>query len=827
MTRKYGRIDFVRFIPNIVSSLLLTVAFVTSGQTTRSSQHSPSYAPESTRRDAQPPHQASRKNTAAAVAMNSDPLFLPPVAYGSGGSAPNSITAADVNGDGKMDLIVANEISGNTGVLLGNGDGTFGPAAILGAAGSVAVADLNGDGKPDIVTASGYLPVDIYVLIGNGDGTFQPPVSYYSGGPGDFVAIADVNGDGKPDLVVANSSGAGTVGVLLGNGDGTFQPAVVYPSGGIYSSFAVVADVNGDGKPDILVANLYATGGGFHDSVGVLLGNGDGTFQPPAMYDGGGAGLFAIAVADLNGDGKLDIVTANFYPTKGLSGHGVAGVLIGNGNGTFQPPAVYDTGGFNASSVAISDVNGDGKPDMLVTTTAKSSESSAGSADVFLGNGDGTFQPAIAYAAGQGVTHIAVADVNNDGRPDMIVANTYQSSGWGDSVNVVLNNTGPHTPTTTTLTSSVNPVNALAPVTFSAAVAGKSGETVTGTVAFQDGAATIATVVLAGGQAAYTTSFKRSSKGVHTITALYSGDYNNSVSTSAPIAEDVLVPSHTTVTTSLSPAVFGETVTFTAFITSQYGAIPDGESVSFSDGGTTIGSGTTAGGTCTLTTSLLNPATHDIEAAYLGDSMFEASSGTVFEVVGYTTSTSLTSSLNPSVYGQSVTFTAKVSTVGSLTPTGTVIFNWSDGVRTFRIGSAQLDDLGIATLSRSNLSADPYPVTAVYNGDAKDLSSTSLVLNQMVSQTTSSATISSSLNPSPQGQAVTFTANLISPTVKPTGPVTFSAGTTVLGTVQLSGGKASYTTTSLPAGSTLVKVTYNGDSNINGSSATVTQVVQP
>jgi hypothetical protein len=125
------------------------------------------------------------------------------------------------------------------------------------------------------------------------------------------------------------------------------------------------------------------------------------------------------------------------------------------------------------------------------------------------------------------------------------------------------------------------------------------------------------------------------------------------------------------------------------------------------------------------------------------------------------------------------------------------------------------------------LNADPYPLIAVYKGDTNNLSSMSPVLNQTVLQTTSAATISSSLNPSAQGQAVTFTAKVTSPTVLPTGPVTFHAGTTVLGTVQLSGGKASYTTTSLPAGSTVIKVTYDGDSNIKGSSAAVTQVVEP
>ena len=132
----------------------------------------------------------------------------------------------------------------------------------------------------------------------------------------------------------------------------------------------------------------------------------------------------------------------------------------------------------------------------------------------------------------------------------------------------------------------------------------------------------------------------------------------------------------------------------------------------------------------------------------------------------------------------------------------------------------------MATLTKSNLNADPYPLTAVYGGDANNLPSTSAILNQVVMQTTSTASLTSSPNPSLQGQAVTFTATISSPTVIPTGPVTFIAGTTVLGTAQLGGGKAKLVISSLPVGSTKVTVRYNGDSNIAKSSASVIQTVQ-
>lgn len=160
--------------------------------------------------------------------------------------------------------------------------------------------------------------------------------------------------------------------------------------------------------------------------------------------------------------------------------------------------------------------------------------------------------------------------------------------------------------------------------------------------------------------------------------------------------------------------------------------------------------------------------------------------------------------------------------MGSVPPTGTVNFAW-DG---YSIGAATLNASGVATLTKSNLNVYTYPLTAVYSGDANNAGSTSAVLNQVVKEATSSAALSSSLNPSTQGQAVTFTATISSPTVVPTGPVTFTAGTTALGTAQLSGGKATFSTSTLAVGSTTVKATYNGDSNIAESSASVTQSVQ-
>jgi hypothetical protein len=417
------------------------------------------------------------------------PLFLPAVTYNSGGQGAMSAAVADVNGDGKPDLVVLNACSSSVGcsnsepvgVLLGNGDGTFQPAMTYGSGGasfglgSVVIADVNGDGKPDLVVTnacgadSNCTNGSVGVLLGNGNGTFQPAVTYNSGGYFDIsVAVADVNEDGKPDLLVLNDcagnicAGDGLLGVLLGNGDGSFQQAVTYSSGGKFARWVAVADVNGDGKPDVLTANdcnRNCTSG----LVGVLLGNGDGTFQAAAAYDSNGSQRKSVAVADVNDDGKPDLLVANYCAvgsTCSGGGPGAVDVLLGNGDGTFRPAATYSSGADDANSVAVADVNGDGKPDLLVINQcADLINCRSGTISVLLGNGDGTFQPAVTYDSGGYIAQsVAVADVNGDGKPDLLVANfsiDFFNLGTG-AVGVLLNNT-PFDTTPPSITLSATP----------------------------------------------------------------------------------------------------------------------------------------------------------------------------------------------------------------------------------------------------------------------------------------------------------------------------------------------------------------------------------
>jgi large repetitive protein len=602
-------------------------------------------------------HAAPKRSSA--VPSNAGPLdsgttlFLPAVEYDSYfGSGTDSIAVGDLNGDGKPDLLVGNHsctpncLVGTAKVLLGVGDGTFQEKGSYGTAGviaNVALADVNGDGKLDML-ASGCAYKDCFtgvvtVHTGNGDGTFAG--GFYVFGTGGMFpsspAVADFNGDGKLDLVVSNcgngcNTGTGTVGVLLGNGDATFQTAVTYGSGGVGANKVVVADVNGDGKPDLIVPNSCASSANCPigpGSVGVLLGKGDGTFQAAVTYGSGGDYAFSVAVADINGDGKLDVLVANSCGNTACSLAGPLGVLLGNGDGTFQPVIPYSSGAY-LGRIALADVNGDGKLDVVTTS---------GTVDVMvlLGNGDGTFQaPVFIYGTGGfGANGLAVADVNGDGRPDVMVTNTCynyanQNCPHG-SVGVLLNDTGPHSPTTTSLVSNVNPAAVNQQVIYTATVTNQSGGPLTGTVAFKHNTSTT-TVKSVGGQAVYKVTY--SGSGTHLITATYSGDADNATSTSATLTEYVgLVPTKTTLTTSGSPSFIGQPVTFTATVSWTYGTVPDGEVVTFFNGTTTIGTGATASGVAKFTTSSLTLGTHSIKATYPGDAEFKPSAGSVMQVV--------------------------------------------------------------------------------------------------------------------------------------------------------------------------------------------------
>ena len=335
---------------------------------------------------------------------------------------PVSVAVGDFNRDGKMDIAVANYYGSDSGgrlsILFGNGDGTFKPPVSYysgGLAVSVAVGDFNKDGVPDLVVAN-QNSADVSVFLGVGDGTFNPAVTYPAGFFPNAVTVGDFNGDGNLDLAVAD--GNNTINILLGKGDGYFEAAVSYPGGNNPTSI-VAADFNGDGKIDLAVTN-HGYNGDIGSTVGIILGNGDGTFKKGILYDAGTSPR-SLAVGDFNSDGKLDLVVASDlgYPLGG------GAVLLGNGDGTFQKPLNYLAASF-PFAVTVGDFNQDGKPDIAV---ANSGTGGCGnSVSVLLGNGDGTFQPAVNFGAGTGPSAIAVADLSGNHLQDLIVADLSSNS---------------------------------------------------------------------------------------------------------------------------------------------------------------------------------------------------------------------------------------------------------------------------------------------------------------------------------------------------------------------------------------------------------------
>jgi hypothetical protein len=336
------------------------------------------------------------------------------------GETPIQLCILDLNKDGKPDIVSASNNGHAVSVLLGNGDGSF-KAKVDYDTGdnpyAVAVSDVNGDSKPDIVTAIRDSNT-VSVLLGKGNGAFKAKADFATGDSPLSVAIADVNSDGKPDIITANQDG-GTVSVLAGNGDGTFKAKVDYAVSDLPESIAC-ADLNGDGKPDIATGN-----GGFHgisSNVSVLMGRGDGTFSSPVNYPSGSAPVH-VEIADANDDGKLDIVTAN------ANGNSVS-LLFGNGDGTFKPNLDLGTG-VTPVSVTVADVNFDGIPDVI---TANANPFGAGSVSVLLGLGGGRFQAHAEFGTGSNPHSVAIADVNGDSKPDIVTANN------GDgTVSVLLN----------------------------------------------------------------------------------------------------------------------------------------------------------------------------------------------------------------------------------------------------------------------------------------------------------------------------------------------------------------------------------------------------
>lgn len=391
--------------------------------------------------------------TGAASAATSGPVFQPAGSHDVG-HVPVGSTAADLDGDGDNDLVTANERSQNVSVLLNNGDGSFGQARNYYALDpnlggnrdkgptNVVAADFNEDGVLDLATANPVWNRQVSILIGNGDGTFGPPnVIDLGASVAAGLTFGDFDRDGHVDLVVANSFSE-YLSTLLGNGDGTFHEPTVERNGytypyryGLNSRPAEVmsADLDGDGVLDVAVLGEGRGG----DSLTPLLGDGDGTFTQAKGRQLHEASYtvdlcFAPDInkhsSDFNGDGAPDLAVVNkCSPGKTI-------IFLGNGDGLFTRGESYPSQE-KPASLDVADFDGDGASDLAVSKFDRT-----GKVSVLAGAGDGTFQALTQppfYRVGDVPLEATAADFNGDGKPDLATANAF-----ADSVSVLFNMTG-------------------------------------------------------------------------------------------------------------------------------------------------------------------------------------------------------------------------------------------------------------------------------------------------------------------------------------------------------------------------------------------------
>ena len=630
---------------------------------------------------------------------------------------------------------------------------------------SVVTADFNGDGIADI--AVGEAGESAKVLLGNGDGTFQLSFTYQ----GAFhinptaLAVGDFNGDGKPDLVVEDG-GNGLLSILLGNGDGTFQPpASLYsiPSSAAGLSSVAVGDFNGDGKADLAVAN---------QSLVILLGNGDGTFQPMYGIPGGPTPIFVV-VGDFNGDGVADLATASFNSKT-------VNVLLGNGNATFQTPVSYPIPG-RAVWLAVGDFNQDGYTDIVTANpdnTQAVSNAFSNNVSVLLSLGSsGGFQAAVSYPSGLNPLSVAVGDFNGDGYADIAVGNA-----GSPNISVLLGRFDGSFQPAIVFPSSLRP--------YSLAVGDFNG----------DGKADLAL----GAQTTDATAFYLDvilGTNVN-VTATAGTPQSTVIGTPFPTQLQVLVQDGAT-------PIAGATVTFStpasgpSAVLSSPTAVTNGSGVASvtatanGTGGSYTVTATYQGVSATFTlTNLVGPPS----VLTLSPTTLQSTAlGTAFPKPLKVT---LTDSAGNPASGVTVTFAAPAAGASAVLSNQTVVTNAA----------------GVASVTATaNVTAGAYTVTVTAAG----LSSTFLLSNVAPVN----VALSTSVNPSTFGAPVTLTVTITPATA--TGRVTFFDGVSVLGSKPLSSATASIFTTLLPAGARKLTAFYSGDANfVSATSNLITQTVK-
>jgi trimeric autotransporter adhesin len=470
-----------------------------------------------------------------------------------------TLAVADLNGDGKLDLILANgNVNGNVYIFLGNGDGTFtqapgGPIALIQPsqtviAVSLVAGDFNGDGIPDIAALDGGSP-EVTVLLGKGDGTFTQKGTdllfpYYQTFPFAMTG-GDFNGDGIPDLAIAGNGG---VSILLGVGDGTFQAAANLATLNVPSSITT-GDFNGDGIADLAVASSHQ-GYLTVPLVVIFLGAGNGTFSPTsASGTSGGHDAYSITTGDFNGDGKVDLATAN-------SDYDTVTYLLGNGDGTFtQPPNSPVTVGAFPQAIVAADFNGDGLTD--ISTGIESSTVANTSYELVLLSQFTTTASATATSINPIGTGTQQVQASYPG------SSTYSAS-TSNSVALTAEQATP----SINLSLSASTVTTSQSLTVTIAVSGAANAPgPTGSVTLTSGSYTSTSTPLSGGSATVNISAGALAAGSDTIAAAYSGDTNYTKATASAAVSVTIPPSIAITSSSVTITAPGSTTGNTSTIT--------------------------------------------------------------------------------------------------------------------------------------------------------------------------------------------------------------------------------------------------------------------
>jgi hypothetical protein len=791
------------------------------------------------------------------------------------GLTPVSLAVADFNGDGKLDLATGNSGDQSVTILLNTGNLTFAASSIPNAGAlEIAVGDFNGDGKVDLAVVN-LVANSVTILLGNGDGTFTTAAPVTAGNQPSSAGVGDFNADGKQDLAIGNY-GDNTVSILLGNGDGTFTLAATEPAGSKPKAM-VLGDFNGDAKTDVVTVNIgnstatvllgnpstvatatlsgvSAWGGGSHNvsagfpgdtnysasssSTTLLAGTPITTtiafsISPATALSYGQSVQFTVSVSPATTDNYAAGGSVTFY--DGTTALGTVNLSAGQavfntsslGGGSHSLTASYsgDTNfapiASSATTVSINPVSAAliwNAPSAISYGMPLTASQLNATATGVGGNslpGTFTYNPLLGTVLGAGTRSLSVT---------FVPADSVDYSSASLTVNLPVNQAG----TNVALTSGTTPQLAGNPVTFTATVASmpQGAPVPSGTVTFNDGATALGSPVTLNGSgvASFTTSSL--AVGSHSIIAAYSGNANEASSLSAALTEMIEETTTTVLTSSANPILSGNSVTLTATVNPAASGTPSGR-VTFKDGTTTLGAATlNASGTATISIATLAVAAHSITAIYSGDpSNLASTSAAVNEIVQENISISFASSANPSLVGNAVSLTASVSGSSSGVPTGTVTFK--DGATT--LGSATLNGSGVATLSSSTLALGQHSITAVYGGDALNLSGTSGVFTETVEENTSTVLVSGA-NPIFAGSAATLTAT-VTPGASgtPTGTVTFKDGTTSLGTATLNAlSVATFSVSTIAAGSHSLTAVYSGDTiNLPSSSAAMTETVNP